>query len=60
MGKLIDSPLEGSSGRVGRFVVANVGGVEIIRRRPRDLEQKLKYLQTNNYWYANVLKTPPS
>lgn len=35
MGKLIDSPLEGSSGRVGRFVVANVGGVEIIRRRPR-------------------------
>lgn len=35
MGKLKDSPLEGSSGRVGRFVIANVGGVEIIRRRPK-------------------------
>ncbi|KEY18792.1 DUF6266 family protein [Kaistella antarctica] len=35
MGKLIDSLLSGSSGTVGRLVVANVSGNEILRARPR-------------------------
>lgn len=35
MGKLNDSLLSGSSGRVGRLVVANVSGNEILRVRPR-------------------------
>lgn len=35
MGKLIDSLLSGSSGRVGRVVVANMFGNEILKHRPR-------------------------
>ena len=35
MGRLIDSLLSGSSGTVGRIVVANVSGNEILRARPR-------------------------
>lgn len=35
MGKLLDSLLSGSSGRVGRVVVANVYGNELLRARPR-------------------------
>lgn len=35
MGKLTDSLLSGSSGRIGRLVVANVAGTEILRIRPR-------------------------
>lgn len=35
MGKLYDSLLSGSSGRIGRLVVANVDGTEILRKRPR-------------------------
>ncbi len=35
MGKLIDSLLSGASGTVGRLVVANVSGTEILRARPR-------------------------
>ena len=35
MGKLTDSLLSGSSGRVGRLVIANVAGTEIIRVRPK-------------------------
>lgn len=34
MGKLTDSLLSGSSGTVGRLVVANVFGNEILRKRP--------------------------
>ncbi|QOW10576.1 hypothetical protein Q73A0000_09420 [Kaistella flava (ex Peng et al. 2021)] len=39
MGKLIDSLLLGSSGRIGRLVVVNIPGNEILRSRPR---KKLK------------------
>lgn len=35
MSKLTDSLLSGSSGRVGRLVVANVSGVEILKHRPK-------------------------
>ena len=35
MGKLLDSLLSGSSGTVGRLVVANVSGKEILRSRPQ-------------------------
>ena len=35
MGKLIDSLLAGSSGRVGRVVVANMFGNDILKHRPR-------------------------
>lgn len=35
MGKLIDSLLAGSSGRVGRVVVANMFGNDILKQRPR-------------------------
>ena len=35
MGKLVDSLLSGSSGTIGRLVVANVSGTEILRARPR-------------------------
>ena len=35
MGKLSNSLLSGSYGRTGRLVVANVGGTEILRHRPR-------------------------
>ena len=35
MGKLIDSLLSGSSGTIGRIVIANVSGNEILRARPR-------------------------
>lgn len=35
MGKLNDSLLSGSYGRTGRLVVANMGGVEILKVRPR-------------------------
>lgn len=35
MGKLYDSLLSGSSGKIGRLVVANVYGTEILRKRPR-------------------------
>ncbi len=35
MGKLTDSLLSGSSGRVGRLVIANVAGTEIVRVRPK-------------------------
>lgn len=35
MGRLYDSLLSGSSGKVGRVVVANVYGNEILRKRPR-------------------------
>lgn len=35
MGKLNDSLLSGSTGRTGRLVVANVGGVEVLRVRPK-------------------------
>ncbi len=45
MGKLYDSPLEGSSGRTGRYVVANVGGVEILRRRPKTKNKEVKAKQ---------------
>lgn len=45
MGKLYDSPLEGSSGRTGRYVVANVGGVEILRRRPKSKNKEVKAKQ---------------
>ena len=42
MGKLYDSPLEGSSGRTGRYVVVNVGGVEVLRRRPKSTKKPAK------------------
>ena len=45
MGKLYDSPLEGSSGRTGRYVVANVGGVEVLRRRPKSKNKEVKAKQ---------------
>lgn len=35
MGKLSNSLLSGSYGRTGRLVVANVGGTEILKHRPR-------------------------
>ena len=35
MGKLLDSLLSGSTGTIGRLVVANVYGTEILRARPR-------------------------
>lgn len=35
MGKLYDSLLSGSSGKIGRVVVANLYGTEILRKRPR-------------------------
>ena len=35
MGRLKDSILSGTSGRVGRVVVANVNGVEILKIRPK-------------------------
>ena len=35
MGKLYDSLLSGSSGKIGRLVVANLFGTEILRKRPR-------------------------
>ena len=35
MGKLLDSLLSGSTGTIGRLVVANVSGTEILRARPR-------------------------
>jgi hypothetical protein len=35
MAKLIDSLLSGSSGKVGRVVVSNLYGTEILRKRPR-------------------------
>ena len=35
MGKLVDSLLSGSTGTIGRLVVANVSGTEILRARPR-------------------------
>src|SRR5690606_8470187 len=35
MSKLTDSLLSGSSGRVGRVVVTNVSGTEILRHRPK-------------------------
>lgn len=45
MGKIVDSPLEGTTGRTGRFVIANVGGVEIIRRRPKNTSKKISNKQ---------------
>ena len=35
MGKLYDSLLSGSSGKIGRVVVVNLYGTEILRKRPR-------------------------
>lgn len=35
MGRLYDSLLSGSSGKVGRVVVANLNGTEVLRKRPR-------------------------
>lgn len=35
MGKLYDSLLSGSSGKIGRVVVANLYGTEVLRKRPR-------------------------
>ena len=35
MGKLYDSLLSGSSGKIGRVVVANLFGTEVLRKRPR-------------------------
>jgi hypothetical protein len=35
MGKLTDSLLSGSYGRIGRLVVANVNGTEILKHRPK-------------------------
>lgn len=35
MGKLVDSLLSGSSGTIGKLVIANVSGTEILRARPR-------------------------
>lgn len=35
MGRLYDSLLSGSSGKVGRVVVANLYGTEVLRKRPR-------------------------
>lgn len=35
MGKITDSIISGSTGRIGRVVVANVNGQEILRMRPQ-------------------------
>lgn len=35
MGRLYDSLMSGSSGKVGRVVVANLYGTEVLRKRPR-------------------------
>ncbi len=39
MGKIIDSIISGTSGRIGRVVVARVNGVEILRVRPQKTQK---------------------
>lgn len=63
MAKLIDSLLSGSSGKVGRVVVSNLYGTEILRKRPRRRtseptakQQLIQTRMTLSYQFLNPYK----